>query len=165
MHFMHFGEGKISMNGPTIGTHSTIKVCLAMFMCELTIDPESELQCWREESGWLLGFVFWGRSPHWPCWRWSRGTLSTCDWSLTLSSMTSCPIPLGVSAPFPAELFQNVSFSPRLCCLFCRSLSLCCERLRLLVLEVNLTNLWIFLLLPLVLFSCLFYFVLCCHSS
>lgn len=57
-----------------------------------------------------------------------------------------CPLPLGVSAPLPAGLFQNVSFSPRLCCLFYRSLSLCCERLRLLVMEVNLTNLWISLL-------------------
>lgn len=51
---------------------------------------------------------------------------------------------LGVSAPLPAHLFQNVSFSPRLCCLFYRSLSLCCEGLRLLVMEVNLTNLHIF---------------------
>lgn len=61
----------------------------------------------------------------------------------SLSPMTTCPLSLGVSAPFPADLFQNVSFSSRLCCLFYRSLSLCCERLRLLVLEVNLTNLWI----------------------
>lgn len=59
------------------------------------------------------------------------------------SPMTSCPLPSGVSAPFPADLFQNVSFSAGLCCLFYRSLSLCCERLRLLVMEVNLTNLWI----------------------
>lgn len=65
--------------------------------------------------------------------------------------------PLGVSAPLPADLFQNVSFSPRLCCLFYRSLSLCCERLRLLVMEVNLTNLWISLSLsPLNLFLPLF---------
>lgn len=56
--------------------------------------------------------------------------------------MTTCPPPLGVFAPFPADLFENVSFSPRLCCLFYRSLSLCCERLRLLIVEVNLTNLW-----------------------
>lgn len=61
----------------------------------------------------------------------------------TESPITSWPLPLGVSAPFPADLFQNVSFSPRLCCLFYRSLSLCCERLRLLVMEVNLTNLCI----------------------
>lgn len=29
-------------------------------------------------------------------------------------TMTNCPLPLGVSAPFPADLFQNVSCSPRL---------------------------------------------------
>lgn len=51
------------------------------------------------------------------------------------------PPPLGVSAPFLADFCQNISFSPRLCCLFYRSLSLCCEGLRLLVMEVNLTNL------------------------
>lgn len=77
--------------------------------------------------------------PHWHC---SQGTLSSSQRSPpTFSPMTSCPLPLAVSAPFPADLFQNVSFSSRLCCLFYRSLSLCCERLRLLVLEVNLTNL------------------------
>lgn len=130
-----------------------LKVWLTMLMCELTIDRSQVTVLTR--GNWIpVGF--WGHSLHCPRWRWSRGTLSTCDWSPTLSPMTSCPIPSGVSAPFPADLFQNVSFSPRLCCLFCRSLSLCCERLRLLVLEVNLTNLWIFLLLPLVLFSSLF---------
>lgn len=81
---------------------------------------------------------------HCPLWHCSQGTLSNSHQSpTTLSPMTSCPLPLGVSAPFPADLFQNVSFSSRLCCLFYRSLSLCCERLRLLVMEVNLTNLWI----------------------
>lgn len=65
-------------------------------------------------------------------------------WVTTIShSWPVAPLSLGVSAPFPADLYQNVSFSPRLCCLFYRSLSLCCERLRLLVMEVNLTNLWI----------------------
>lgn len=51
------------------------------------------------------------------------------------------PLPEGVSAPLPADLVQNVRLSPRLCCLFYRSLSHCCERLTLLVMEVNLTNL------------------------
>lgn len=46
---------------------------------------------------------------------------------------------LGVSAPLPADLSENhVGFCPRLCCLFYRSLSLCCEGLRLLLMEVNL---------------------------
>lgn len=83
-------------------------------------------------------------------WLFSLPTLTFHLWVIvqppstkTPSPMTSCPLPLGVSAPFPADLFQNVSFSPRLCCLFYRFLSLCCERLRLLVMEVNLTNLWI----------------------
>lgn len=124
-----------------------------MFMCQLTID-HSQVTVWTRGNWIPVGF--WGQSPPWSRWRWSGETLSTCDWSPTPPTMTSCPIPSGVSAPFPADLFQNVSFSPRLCCLFCRSLSLCCERLRLLVLEVNLTNLWIFLLLLLVLFSSLF---------
>lgn len=68
-----------------------------------------------------------------------------------------CPLPLGAPAPFPADLFENVSFSPRLCCLFYRSLSLCCERLRLLVMEVNLTNLYEFsYLYALVIFNVLY---------
>lgn len=91
----------------------------------------------------LRGNLEFGHS-HCPLWHCSQGTLSNSHQSpTTLSPMTSCPLPLGVSAPFPADLFQNVSFSSRLCCLFYRSLSLCCERLRLLVMEVNLTNLWI----------------------
>lgn len=48
---------------------------------------------------------------------------------------------LGATAPLSADLFENrVSFCPRLCCLFYRSLSLCCEGLRLLLTEVNLTT-------------------------
>lgn len=75
---------------------------------------------------------------HWTC-----GPLCNPHQSPMTPHPWPCPLPLGVSAPLPADLFQNVSFSPRLCCLFYRSLSLCCERLRLLVMEVNLTNLWI----------------------
>lgn len=77
---------------------------------------------------------------------------------------SSVPLPLGESAPFPADFCQNTSFSPRLCCLFYRSLSLCCEGLRLLVMEVNLTNLWISLFWPcfLPLFSLV---CICTYSS
>lgn len=64
-------------------------------------------------------------------------------WSPTPILERPPPLPLGESAPFLADFCQNISFSPRLCCLFYRSLSLCCEGLRLLVMEVNLTNLWI----------------------
>lgn len=74
--------------------------------------------------------------------------------------MTTCPLPLGVFAPFLADLFENVRFSPRLCCLFYRSLSLCCERLRLLIVEVNLTNLWFSpISIALVFFQCFLHFV------
>lgn len=110
-------------------------------MCFLPIDYSQILLMLAYRGIWIPVSLGHSPRPHWHC---SQGILSNSQWSPpTFSPMTSCPLPLGVSAPFAADLFQNVSFSSRLCCLFYRSLSLCCERLRLLVLEVNLTNLWI----------------------
>lgn len=70
-----------------------------------------------------------------------QGLLSTTNISRGPLSSTNNNLTLRVSAPLPADLFENhVSFCPRLCCLFCRSLSLCCEGLRLLLMEVNFTT-------------------------
>ena len=74
--------------------------------------------------------------PNWSILKLSN-TKQIKSWSLPLwPQLTHDPMP--PCAPLHAGLFQNVSTSASVCCLFCRFLSHCSERLRLLVMEVNL---------------------------